>query len=91
MCKKTQFKYCPSKIDDCMKYLIKILNKRGIKTKSCCCGHNKYSMTIVIWDSGLKSNIDIMSMNTIPRKRRFYKKDSEGFYYIPECVKGKEQ
>lgn len=31
---------------------------------------------------------DICSGKIIPRKRRFYIKDSEGYYYIPEAVKG---
>jgi len=53
------------------------------KTVACCCGHGKYPETIVVknrkgeaWElnSGIK----------IPRKRRFYTRDSEGHYYIQE-------
>ncbi len=89
MCKKTQLKYCPSTTDKCMENLIRILNEKGIITRSCCCGHGKYNMTIVIWDSDLKINREIMSMKVIPRKKKFYKKDKQGYYYIPECRKDK--
>jgi len=54
-------------------------------TLASCCGHGKYPETIVVktiygmfeWNSGVK----------IPRKKRFYIKDSEGIYYIPEVMK----
>jgi hypothetical protein len=84
MCKKKQFKYCPSEIDECMKYMIPILNTYGIKTVGCCCGHGKYPMTIVVEDAlGI---FDLVSGAAIPRKKRFYKKDDEGYYYIPEVL-----
>lgn len=82
MCQKKQFKYCPSKIDDCMKLLIEWLNNIGYKTVACCCGHWKYPMTIVV---ALGSHrIELLSAKVIPRKTRFYKKDKNGYYYIPE-------
>ncbi len=84
MCKKKQFKYCPSEIDECIKNLIRILNEKGIRTKSSCCGHNIYPMTIIVWD--LKVYREILSNIVIPRKRNFYKKDKEGYYYIPEVI-----
>jgi len=70
------------RIDPCMKKILIPIRDSGIRTLACCCGHNKYPMTIVYetstgpeeWFSGVK----------IPRKKRFYVKDSEGFYYIPE-------
>jgi len=44
-------------------------------------------MTIVC-RSPFGFNIEICSGKTIPRKKRFYKKDKEGFYYIPEVSGG---
>ena len=85
MCDKTQFKYCPSEIDKCMRALIRNLelNLKHIRTVACCCGHGKYPMTILVKDK--YDNIyDICSNTTIPRTRRFYKKDKQGYYYIPE-------
>ena len=92
MCKKKQFKYCPSIIDDCMKDYIKMINKILLpiyETKSCCCGHGVYPRTVVI---GLKKGsaqcFELVTGKMIPRKRNFYRKDKKGYYYIPE-VSGK--
>jgi len=82
MCKKKQFKYCPSEIDECIKNLIRIMNDYGIKTKACCCGHGIYPMTIVIDFNGI--NYEVISNIYLKRKKRFYKRDSDGYYYIPE-------
>lgn len=49
---------------------------------ACCCGHGKYHMTIVVKFG--KGYGEIFSGVDIPRTRRFYKKDSRGFYFIPE-------
>jgi len=51
---------------------------------ACCCGHGKYPMTLVARYSF--SNQELLSNIEIPRKKRFYKKDKEGYYYIPEVV-----
>ncbi|MBI2624978.1 MAG: hypothetical protein HYW70_01420 [Candidatus Nealsonbacteria bacterium] len=73
------------RIDKCMKNFIKILNESGIKTLACCCGHGKHKETIVIKEDG--KIIEYHTKIEIPRKGRFYKKDSEGYYYIPEVEK----
>ena len=81
MCKK----HNPRKIDECLKNLIFRLKQYGIQTVGCCCGHGKYPMTIIVKD---KIGIyDMVSDETIPRTRRFYFKDAEGYYYVPETVK----
>jgi len=92
MCKKTQFKYCPSEIDECMKPLIRYLKLFEIPIVACCCGHGIYPMTIVI---KLNFNIgsgarEIVSNTLIPRDRKFYKKDKNGYYYIPEVSEEKQ-
>jgi hypothetical protein len=50
-----------------------------------CCGHGKYPMTILVtrYDGDI---MDIVSNAIIPRKKRFYKKDKQGYYYIPETI-----
>lgn len=87
MCKKTQFKTCPSKIDPCM---IKFIEQLEISYNilACCCGHNRYPMTIIIKTSHNKF-CDLVSGKIIPRKKRFYRKDKRGYYYIPEVSKAK--
>jgi len=90
MCKTKRYKGTSNtRIDKCMKDCIHTLevmsSESHIKTVACCCGHGKYPMTIVVknksgWCWDLISGIDI------PRKRNFYKRDSEGYYYIPEVV-----
>jgi len=58
-----------------------------IPTLAHCCGHGKYPETIVV-----DSPSGAYELNTgvkIPRKRRFYRKDAEGFYYIPEVCSAK--
>lgn len=86
MCKKTQFKYCPSTIDVCMIRIVAKFQNQGFNVVACCCGHGKYPKTIIIKDAHGKA-YDSVSKIDIPRKRRFYKKDKQGYYYLPECVK----
>ena len=78
------------RIDPCMKKEIEELQKEGIVTLSCCCGHKKYSATIVCKnESGI-----IFERNSgieIPRKKKFYKKDKQGYYYIPEVVEDEDE
>jgi hypothetical protein len=71
------------KVDKCMENLIITLNNDGHETLACCCGHGKYAMSIIILgDSG--EIFDLISGVDIPRKKRFYKKDKNGIFYIPE-------
>jgi hypothetical protein len=78
--------YKTIRIDPCMKFLIKSLNNYGMKTVACCCGHGYCSPTVVVEQKfGNKMEyFDLFSGIHIPRKKRFYKKDALGFYYIPE-------
>ena len=74
------------RMDPCMTNLIRILNEKGMRTRRCCCGHGKYNMTIVVFEDDLKVYREIISNIVIPRKKRFYKKDKQGYYYIPEVL-----
>ena len=92
MCKKKQFKYRPSEIDECMRNFIRILNyslKNHLKVVTCCCGHGVYPMTILVKNNSKGFIFDLVSGKKIPRKTRFYKKDKEGYYYFPEVSKEK--
>ncbi len=72
------------RIDPCMVNLIDFLQLNKIKTLGCCCGHGKYPMTIICrWGELI---FEIVSYTEIKRKKKFYKKDKQGYYYIPEVV-----
>lgn len=87
MC-KGDIKNGDTRIDPCMRNIIKNLQDQKIKTLACCCGHGKYPMTIVI-DIGFSKTLplEIFSNKQIPRKKKFYKRDKQGIYYIPEVIK----
>ena len=80
MCKWN--KWGDTRIDPCMRRICIMLNLNGLKTLSCCCGHKKYHITIIV-KSG-KFNREIFSGITIDRKKRFYKRDRKEVYFIPE-------
>ena len=69
------------RIDDCMKEKIKDLNMHTL-TLACCCGHGRYPESIIIRTK--KGIFEYHSGLQIKRTRRFYKIDSDGYYYIPE-------
>jgi len=87
MCENKKYKRTSNThIDKCLRTLIKFLQENGCKTVGCCCGHGKYPTTIII---EYKINhvsifMELFTQTKIPRIRRFYKKDNEGYYYIPE-------
>jgi len=83
MCKK--LKGLHNRIDSCMRKEIEELNKKGIITLACCCGHNKYPKTIVVKHQRTKQPYEYFTKQYILRKKRFYKKDNQGYYYIPEA------
>lgn len=80
------------RIDPCMGNLISFIN--GLlpdewKTVASCCGHRKYPMTIVVKTS-LDNIYEICSDVYLDHKKKFYKKDKQGYYYIPEVVELRE-
>lgn len=87
MCKKVNNKKVPNtRIDRCIKPLIKWLLECDFAPVASCCGHNKYPITVVVrWmENGVPTYYELFTKTKIPRSRNFYKKDSEGYYYIPE-------
>ena len=88
MCKKLP--YCSSKIDPCIKVKIDQINVfTQFRTLLSCCGHGKYPKTIVVLDNDNKVfewfTHTVLSEGIRPGKR-YYKKDEEGYYYLPEVV-----
>ena len=76
-----------SRIDKCIKHLIANLKVHGVATVASCCGHGKYPMSIIVMSlKSTREHFDMVSNTTIPRKSRFYKRDKQGYYYIPEVV-----
>jgi 2-hydroxy-3-keto-5-methylthiopentenyl-1-phosphate phosphatase len=90
------------RIDPCMKELVKWLNNKH-KTILCCCGHGKYNPSLIVKEyrkiNGKRKIcfVEIFSGNILKIKKnaldkdenRFYKKDKEGYYYIPEVINKK--
>lgn len=90
MCKS----HNPRKIDKCMETIVKTLSwvlKDKFSVVACCCGHGKYPMTLVMDDKFNNRRLEMFSATPIPRKKRFYRKDKQGYYYIPEVLKLKER
>jgi hypothetical protein len=71
------------RIDPCMKNGVEWANSEGHHTLACCCGHDKYEYTIISKEKDGKIR-EIDTGIIIPRKKRFYFRDSEGHFYIPE-------
>jgi hypothetical protein len=89
MCRKIIYKTSHKQIDKCMRPLIGFLRDSDYTTVASCCGHDKYPMTIVVEfiNNGIPEYRELLSGTIIPRNRRFYKRDNEGYYYIPEVTK----
>lgn len=88
MCQKTNnYGTSNTHIDKCMKPFIKwILTwmPKYLEIKACCCGHRKYPMTIILNNKSISVCFDAVSQEVIKRTRNFYRRDKQGYYYIPE-------
>ena len=93
MCQVTNYKIPNPRIDKCMieviKHLKSLLDKK-YKTIGCCCGHGKYNITIIVQNK-YGTNLELFSGKIIPRKRNFYRRDKNGYYYIPEVNENVEK
>jgi len=68
-------------------YLTIVFDYVDIQILACCCGHMRYPMTIVLKLGSDNTIFELFSGEVILRKKRFYKKDKQGYYYIPEVLK----
>jgi len=93
MCKWN--KWGDTRIDHCMRNFIKILETNKIvDVLACCCGHGKYPMSVVVkfkLKCDLLKPFELFSGKVIPRKKKFYKKDKQGYYYIPEVIENEKK
>jgi len=91
MCEFVKRKSSNPRIDKCMLECICTLDamshNSNIKVVACCCshGHKDYPMTIVV-ENREGAHWELLSGTTIPRRRNFYKRDKDGYYYIPEVI-----
>lgn len=76
-----------------IKRMCKLNKKSGNKridpkldVRASCCGHGKYPMTIVCHIKPANYFLELISQQAIQRKIRFYKRDKEGYFYIPETL-----
>lgn len=85
MCNKLP--YCNPRIDKCLIEVIQEINEeKQVRTLASCCGHDKYTKTIVVRERDTRQISEYFSKIKLELKKRnrYYKKDNEGFYYIPE-------
>ena len=75
-----------TRIDECMVKVVNLIDTCSrFKVIACCCGHGKYNQSIIL--KTINGNaFDLVSNTIIPRKRNIYKRDKQGYYYIPEVV-----
>lgn len=72
------------RVDGCIKDLLLTDGfRKHATTLDCCCGHGRYPKTIIIKSIDGKIR-EFYTGKVIPRTRRFYKTDGDGYYYIPE-------
>ena len=78
-----------NRLDRCLKPLLLWLKDHEWDTVASCCGHDKYPITIIVryTSNGKDQFVELFSGTTLPRTRKFYMKDSKGYYYIPEVAK----
>lgn len=89
MCLKE--KSATNRIDSCLVAEIKEINKdKCVKTLLSCCGHGRYSKTIVVRNKCTGKVYEFFSGVELPdrykngkQRKRYYRKDEDGFYYLP--------
>lgn len=69
-------------IDPCMRMVVFNLRLKGFNVVACCCGHGRYSKTIMVKVKG--EAFELLTNRPIPRKKKFYRRDKDGYFYIPE-------
>ena len=75
-----------TRIDPCIKTLVLNLKSLGIDLKASCCGHGRYNLSLIAKDE--LGFLDLVSgYYIIHRRKKFYKRDKQGYYYIPEVIK----
>jgi len=73
------------RVDGCIRQMIYQLNIRGFDTVGSCAGHLRYPPSVV-YKTMTNEYYELFSGVRIMRTKRFYIKDKDGFYYIPEAL-----
>ena len=96
MCEKIITHGSAREIDPCLEEELKKLEntfprfKEKFKMIMSCCGHYKYSKTLILQNRGSKVHFEWFSGIRLSGTKRsdtrapFYRRDKEGYYYIPE-------
>ncbi len=94
MCKKIITEGSARNIDPCLEKELEQIKTpyfhKKFEIKMSCCGHGKYSKTLIVQNRGSKYHFEWFSGTSLYGTKRtdsrepFYKRDQEGFYYIPE-------
>lgn len=91
MCQKLP--YCARTIDPCIRDEITLIrwNHPELKMMLSCCGHNRYSKSLIVFNKKLNIVFEFFSGIVLShgkrKSRKYYQKDMEGYYYIPELMK----
>ena len=85
--------YCARRIDPCLVKIVSSINKawKGTyKTVASCCGHGKYTPTVIVYDLKRDRYFDWFTKKEVSHKgktkKMFYTKDGKGkgdHYFIP--------
>ncbi len=92
MCNKLH--YCNPRIDKCMREIVEKINKEGrYRTLASCCGHGKYPKTIVVKERETGNILEYYTKIPLQMKKRnrYYRRDREGYYFIPKLMKEREK
>jgi hypothetical protein len=63
--------------------VISNLKNAGGTPLACCCGHGRYKRTIIFRTTDGRA-VEYYSGQTIPRKKRFYVRDKDQVFFVPE-------
>ena len=86
MCERNGYRVKPnSRIDRCIRKVLP-MTIEPLETLGSCCGHGKYPMTVVVRNKITGRIYELFTGVTVPRMRRFYVRDEEGIYFIPEAL-----
>jgi len=99
LCKKVISKGSAKKIDPCLVEELKTIKntfprfKEKFEMIMSCCGHGKYKKTLIVKNKFSNHYFEWFSGISLEGTQRakigasFYKRDEEGYYYIPEVEK----
>lgn len=81
-------------VDPEIEEIVNFINENSeVRTLASCCGHGKYPPSIVLLYKSDNVVLEWYSQTKLSRfyknghvRKRWYKRDVEGYYYIPEVI-----